>query len=257
MTTPRTDEDTVSFYTEISERYDWIFSEWDEVTRRHADELAPLLAQHEVGTVLDCACGTGLQAVGLALRGYAVTGCDLTPAMLARAQGRADRLGLSIPLVQCDFRGLGSKIPDAFDAVICMGNSLPHLMTDGDILAALRSMRARVRPGGLLVIGTRDYDRLLAERTRFIPLRVNTRVSEGLVTILFVLDYLDNRIRFNLVYIIEGDDGAIRLQADAVDYNSLRCEQLLGLLRQSGFRDVSCERAGAFCRYTGIRAAAT
>ena len=63
MTTPRNEEDTTGFYTEISERYDWIFSEWDDVTRRYADQLAPLLAQHRVGTVLDCACGTGLQAV--------------------------------------------------------------------------------------------------------------------------------------------------------------------------------------------------
>jgi 2-polyprenyl-3-methyl-5-hydroxy-6-metoxy-1,4-benzoquinol methylase len=35
--------------------------------------------------VLDCACGTGTLAVGLALRGFVVTASDASAAMVARA----------------------------------------------------------------------------------------------------------------------------------------------------------------------------
>ena len=52
----------------------------------------------------------------------------------------------------------------SFDAVICADNSLPHLLTEDDVLTALRGMRHVLRPGGVLVLTVRPYDAILRER---------------------------------------------------------------------------------------------
>ena len=44
-----------------------------------------------------------------------------------------------------------------FDVVISCDNSITHLLTDEDILLALRQMYACVRPGGGCVVTVRDY----------------------------------------------------------------------------------------------------
>jgi glycine N-methyltransferase len=53
-----------------------------------------------------------------------------------------------------------------FDAVICLGNSFPHLAdSDGrhtDQRRALSNMYSLVRPGGLFIIDHRNYDEMIA-----------------------------------------------------------------------------------------------
>ena len=46
-----------------------------------------------------------------------------------------------------------------YDLVISCDNSIPCLLSDDDILAALREMYACIRPGGSCLITVRDYDR--------------------------------------------------------------------------------------------------
>jgi SAM-dependent methyltransferase len=59
----------------------------------------------------------------------------------------------------------------SFDAVVCVDNSLPHLLTEDDVGQALRQMRRVVRPGGLVVVTTRDYDAVVAERPTIAPVQ--------------------------------------------------------------------------------------
>jgi glycine/sarcosine N-methyltransferase len=45
-----------------------------------------------------------------------------------------------------------------YDALLCLGNSLPHLLTQADLVAAARSMASVLRPGGLLILQNLNYD---------------------------------------------------------------------------------------------------
>ncbi|MFD1732787.1 class I SAM-dependent methyltransferase [Deinococcus malanensis] len=76
------------FYDEFADQYKLIFDNWIAAVRRQADILAPFLRGQGIqpgATVLDCACGIGTQAYGLASKGYQVTATDLSPRSIERA----------------------------------------------------------------------------------------------------------------------------------------------------------------------------
>lgn len=108
--------------------------------------------------VLDVSCGIGTQALALAEKGFKVTGSDLSGAEIERAKVEAVLRGLEIPFSVCDMRNAATHHPLPFDLVLSCDNSLPHLLSDADILTALRQMHACLKPGGGCLITVRDYD---------------------------------------------------------------------------------------------------
>ena len=106
--------------------------------------------------VLDCACGTGTLAVGLALRGFDVTASDASPEMVARARALAAERGVPLEVATRAWAELGG---DRFDAVLCVGNSLTHADGKAGRRTALDGMRRALRDGGLLAITSRNWER--------------------------------------------------------------------------------------------------
>ena len=51
--------------------------------------------------------------------------------------------------------------PEGYDAVICLGNSFPHLPDSDGQKLALGNFYEIVKPGGVLIIDHRNYDHLL------------------------------------------------------------------------------------------------
>jgi SAM-dependent methyltransferase len=108
--------------------------------------------------VFDVACGTGNSFLPLLRRGFAITACDRSPAMLAQAARKAPE----VPLIAADVRDLPSS--GRFDLVTCFDDSLNHLLDERDLGSALVSMATRLTSSGLLVF---DVNTLLAYRTTF------------------------------------------------------------------------------------------
>jgi glycine/sarcosine N-methyltransferase len=110
--------------------------------------------------ILDCACGIGTQALGLAALGHRVTGSDLSAVAIARAREEAGRRGLALTLRVADLRALDRLVPGAFGVVLAADNALPHLLSVDDLGQALRAIAAKLRPGGAFLASLRDYDGL-------------------------------------------------------------------------------------------------
>src|SRR5262249_11484987 len=119
--------------------------------------------------LLDCACGIGTQAIGLALRGYRLHATDLSGPALQRARREARSRGALLTFAQADLRELGRSVACRFDVVICCDNSLAHMMTRRELARAVRSIYARLKPRGLFIASIRDYDRIVQERPTFTP----------------------------------------------------------------------------------------
>jgi len=92
--------------------------------------------------VLDLCCGTGQLARELSRRGYRMVGLDGSRAMLRYARANAG----GVPLVQADVRQFGMR--DRFHAVLCLFDSLNHLLAVDELNATFRSVFRCLRPGG-------------------------------------------------------------------------------------------------------------
>ena len=121
--------------------------------------------------VLDAACATGRHAIALSLNGFAAAGADLSPAMIELAQANALKAAVTTPFVAAGFgelRGVFETHPlFPFDAVLCLGNSLPHLLTPLDLAAALADFYAILGLGGKVVIQNRNFDAVMLQKERW------------------------------------------------------------------------------------------
>ena len=126
--------------------------------------------------VLDCAAGTGLLAVGLALRGYDVVASDASAAMVERTKALAIEHGVDVPAVTCAWEALERQgWQGSFDAVFCVGNSIAHAGPMPCRRAALTSMSGVLGDGGLLVLTSRNWDLV---RSRGSGIQVADRMVE-------------------------------------------------------------------------------
>lgn len=121
------------------------------------DEEVPLVeewARALGGPVLDLACGTGRTALPLAARGYAVTGVDLVPEMLALARQKADALGVTVEWVESDARAF--HLGRLFGCIYLVGNAFQFFHTRADQEALLARVREHLLPEGGLLFETRN-----------------------------------------------------------------------------------------------------
>jgi SAM-dependent methyltransferase len=160
------------FYDRLSPYFrDNIGYDWEEGMRWEGEFLYRFLAEQlgdrQPKAVLDCSCGIGTQAIGLALHGHQVHGTDLSPVSIDCARQEAARFGIDVNFGVADFRKLGKTVSNTFDVVISCDNSFAHCLHDDDLAAALASIKSRLKPGGLLLISIRDYDALIADKPIF------------------------------------------------------------------------------------------
>jgi len=165
------------FYDALSVDYD-LFVDWPARLAHELPLLVDLLRRHRAQTVLDAACGTGQHAIALARRGYDVVGADVSPDMISRARANAQEAGVDVRFERLGFGELADHLEGHYDALLCLGNSLPHLTDETALQGALDDFHRVLRPGGLLVLQMRNYDRLLAERDRFMAPQAARRGDE-------------------------------------------------------------------------------
>jgi SAM-dependent methyltransferase len=122
--------------------------------------------------VLDVACGTGKSFLPFVERGFEVTGCDVSPAMLAEAARKAP----DVPLMEADMRALPQL--GAFELVVCFDDSLNHLLDEDELGSAFESLARNLAPSGLLMF---DLNTLLAYRTTFAAASVAVRGGDTFV----------------------------------------------------------------------------
>jgi SAM-dependent methyltransferase len=133
--------------------------------------------------ILDLACGTGGHALELAALGYEVVGVDIAEGMLEEARKKASARGLTVEFQCQDLRQLDVG-EGAFDAAICLFDSLGYLLADADISEALRRVTRSLKPGGGFVVEAwhgaamlSDYDRVRVRRFG-LPAGEIVRISE-------------------------------------------------------------------------------
>lgn len=160
--------------------YEAMASVYDIFTAHYDDELwiGELVSALERNglsgrRLLDVACGTGKSFLPMLERGWEVTACDISPAMLACAR---EKVGEAVPLSVADMRDLPEI--GKFDLVWALDDSINYLLSEDELLNALRGMAVNLAPRGLLLF---DVNTLVAYRSFFAETVVVERAGRRLV----------------------------------------------------------------------------
>jgi SAM-dependent methyltransferase len=133
------------------------------------------LARQQRGAVLELGAGTGQVAVPIASLGLPTVGLDLSRTMLQVARRRAEAIGASVVFVRGDMRDFA--LDRQFNLIFVARNSLLHLLSTVDLLAAFTAVRRHLAPDGVFAFDIFNPDVGLLARPpgqRFPVMEVST-----------------------------------------------------------------------------------
>lgn len=232
---------TTEFYDAIAEYYPYFYRDWETQLEREGLGLRAIFRNKGVQRILDASCGAGTQSIPLAKLGFDVVAVDPSQGMLKKAHQIATDYGVvdKIEFIRGDFLDLQNIVNGQFDAIITKGNSLPHLLTDDEIELTIHIFHELLRPGGVIVIGMRDFGPFMEDRPRFLPGFINTD-PDGHEFITFdVWEWEDGPpvIATQNLYIMRGKDKDYRAMKRHVTYRPLSTDEVKVVLLEAGFEE--------------------
>lgn len=197
-------------------------------------------AQRTDGPLLELGCGTGRLLIPLARAGYAVTGVDLSPEMLAiaRAKQVAADLEERVALIEGDYAT--APLGGPYRLAFCVMNTFLHLITIEDQVAALRHWRQHLAPRGLLVLDLFHPDhRQLAELDgRLVWDKTWRDPASGATVMKFVTctgDPARQILHVTMIYDETTPDGALRRTVGSYDIHTMGRYEAELLLERAGY----------------------
>jgi SAM-dependent methyltransferase len=138
-----------------------------ETTLHYLDSYLP-----ERGRILDAGGGPGRYTVELAKRGYEVVLLDLTPANLEFARRKIKRAGVQDKVrqvVEGSIIDLSRFPEDTFDAVVCLGGPLSHVLDQGKRETAIQELIRVDKPGAPIFVSVMSRLSLLVGELVLFP----------------------------------------------------------------------------------------
>lgn len=227
-------------YDSFSSDYDR-FVNWPNRLRFELPFLAAKLADapHAPGALprlLDAACGTGQHALALAGLGYPAAGADLSAGMIERARENARERDVSLRFEVAGFGELARVFGEAsFDALLCLGNSLPHVLDEAGLVATLADFAAVLRPGGVLIVQNRNFDAVLAQRNRWMGPEAAREMGTEWLFVRFYDFRPDGLIDFNILRLKREGSGAWQQALTQTRLRPLIQDELDSALTVAGF----------------------
>ena len=225
-------------YASIADIYDFSYEDFTEDVSFYEN-----LARSVDGPLLELGVGSGRVALPLAQAGYAVTGIDTSPSMLAQANRRltaSGKLKGSLDLLPGDMTAF--DLDRRFAMVFVAANTFQHLLTTEAQLACLRCARQHLQPDGIFAMSLRSPTSVSWEEADWAPLQLNWTRSDpatGDVIMKLAAEQPDpGRMVRRLTYIYDrvSNDGTVRRSVFATELRHSTQAELALLLQQAGMR---------------------
>ncbi len=229
---------TQKFYDNMASYYDKLFLDWNATTKEQAVLLQSIFQKfnfNQTASVLDCACGIGTQAIGLAVLGYKVTASDISDGEIAEAQKRTSNANVDIRFANADFCALSKVFSEKFDIVIAMDNALPHMLTSEDLSRAVKSIVGQLKENGIFVGSIRDYDALLNDKPPYSPPYIHHTEKGKRVSF---QTWVWNDDRYKLTQYIIDDEETLKIHKFECEYRATRREELTNLFVANGCKEI-------------------
>lgn len=236
----------MKFYEDIADAYDDMtdFRQRLGAGEEFAWRLRGRFGEAGMSSALDVACGTGVYALAFAAGGVElVVGADISEGMLRMARQRAKELGVSVQWVLARMQDLRDLLSEQFDVITCLGNSLPHLLTDSDLESTLAGFRQLLRADGRLFLQLLNYESILADAERIVEI-----TRRGDLEFVRFYDFMPDRLVFNLLKINwEGNCGIHTLSS--TELRPYIWATLEHALKRSGFTNIKAYGGLDFSRF--------
>lgn len=229
---------TQKFYDSMASHYDKLFLDWKATTKEQAlllERIFQKFGYDKNVSVLDCACGIGTQAIGLAALGYTVTASDISDGEIAEAKTRAFHAKVNIRFENADFCILSAVFSEQFDIVIAMDNALPHMLSSEDLGRAVKSITNQIKENGIFVGSIRDYDALLQDKPPYSPPYIHETDKGKRVSF---QTWIWNDERYKLTQYIIDDEERLEINKFECEYRATRREELTALFTANGCKEV-------------------
>jgi SAM-dependent methyltransferase len=222
-------------YEEFSLDYDR-FVDWQGRLQAELPFIEEQLGAAGAHKVLDVACGTGMHAIALAGRGFSMVGTDLSPGMINQARLNGAAAGVEVRFEVAGFGAISENVGERCVALLCLGNSLPHLLTPSDLADTLSDFANCLQPGGMALIQNRNFDRVLAQQERWMEPQYHRDGDEEWIFLRFY-DFLpDDLVSFNIVTLHRQGGGAWSQRVSTTQLWPLKQEELTRMLVATGFK---------------------
>jgi SAM-dependent methyltransferase len=241
-------------YRTLASDYDWLWDD-DGLTQGGAinrPATARLLRQaRRPGAVLDAACGTGINAAALARQGLRVRATDGSAAMVHAAADRFRREQLHIAASRCLWADLPVSLGEQFDVVLCIGNSLVHAAGADAMVQALDGLRQVTRPGGHVVVDSRNWEKLHAGR-QIVQVADRSVTRDGVRCVSLyaweIPDHLEDEHTAHITFIFD-HGGRLETREYPVSFRPFTRETLRERLALAGLRELDTDFDPADDRY--------
>ena len=200
------------FYDDLAQDYQFIFADWHQSVLRQGKVLHALLQNLGINSqahILDCTCGIGTQAIGLATQEYRVHGTDLSPKAIQQAQQNAMQFEISIsPIFAVDNLLQPKVTTEKYDVVLAMDNAFAHFLTAEEFQIALQTMLSKLNPNGLIMLSLRDYDATSPEKSQTPSSLTVTDTDKGRRIVFQLWDWSEDGTQYELQKFVLREDSS-------------------------------------------------
>jgi ubiquinone/menaquinone biosynthesis C-methylase UbiE len=164
---------------------------------------------HNPQSLLELACGTG-NILQHFVNKYEVSGIDISTSMLEQAKKKLP----DVPLYEMDMANL--KLGRKFDVVVCMYDSINHLLEYKDWIMMFKCVHNHLNPGGVFIFDMNTSERLdrLAQLPGFV------QQKEDVYLIMRVNKMADNVVNWNVKIFQKLKDNQYELGEDNIKETS-------------------------------------
>ena len=216
----------MSFYESIADYYEKIFP----LNKAQLDFVKNSFEETSSLSALDIGCGIGSLSFELSKIFNDVTAIDLDERMLDRA---IEKNVTGIHFLQKDMLDIEKEFgQEAFDVILCFGNTLVHLNDSDEIVDFFKQSKRVLKKNGKLLFQIIQYDRIIDQNIKGLPTIENNEIK-------FVRNYQiypdQNALDFKTTLTVKETGKTIE--------NSIRLYpvsnfELIKLLNEAGFTEV-------------------
>jgi len=241
-------------YDKMNWLYNALYGDISTEQLQHLDhieilkELLQSYGNKEI-SILDSACGNGVQATALALNGYHVTATDISGEMIKLAKELAKKHNIELKTSVNCWLELPGLFQSQFDIVLNIGNSIVHSLNSTTRESDLSALIQVLKKEGTLVIETRNWEKIIAENNSFTVYDKVSYLNKSYVPMYhWMLNGMENEAKVEILLQEIWENNHVELYESTLNFTPFSHQMLIDTMKKLGLTitkdtyDKECDR---------------